>query len=87
MCNGWTLIACFGDMSGVLVAVGRTRWWCACVCVTHLYALTFFLLVGNRAKDAKMSSNMRSLCFSYLEKIYRIHTHAHTSIHTMRTLN
>ena len=67
------------DMVVVVCVCAHVR---VCVSiVTHLYALTFFLLVGNRAREAKMSSNIRSLCFSYLENIYT--THAHRQINRL----
>ena len=37
---------------------------------TYLKFLRFLLVVGSRAREAKMSSKINSLCFSYREKIW-----------------
>ena len=54
--------------------------------IKYLKFLRFLLVVGSRAKEANMSSNIRSRCFSYCENIYQtkinksydVHVHIYT---------
>ena len=56
---------------------------------THLKLRRFLFVVGSLAKEAKMSSSMISLCFSYREKIYRdawnspVFVHNHSSLKSL----